>query len=103
MGIFYGIIFILALAPRAPWSEERTFWSRFIKQIFLPVGSIAFPEIVFADALCSMSKLFKDFGVTIVVMYAKYKDASIVDYHNFAMIFVAILASVPFWYVMQNK
>jgi hypothetical protein len=97
MAIFYAVLFFLAMVPGVPWAEDRNYWFRFLKQIFFPVGNIAFSEIMFADALCSMSKVFKDFGVTIVAIYAMYKESTVVDYHSSAMIFIAVLASLPFW------
>jgi hypothetical protein len=97
MAIFYAVLFVLAVVPGVPWAEERRYWLRFMKQIILPVGPIAFKEIMFADALCSMSKVFKDFGVTAVAIYAMYAETAVVDYHNSAMIFIAVLASIPFW------
>lgn len=97
MTIFYGVLLLLLAFPYAPWSADRSFYFKFLKQIVMPVDKIAFREIMFADALCSLSKVFKDFGVTVVSIYALYNNANIVDYHESAMIFIAILASVPFW------
>lgn len=97
MATFYGTLLLLLVVPYVPWAEDRTFWFKFLKQIVMPVDKIAFREIVFADALCSLSKVFKDFGVTIVAIYAMYQESSIVDFHDSAMIFIAFLASIPFW------
>lgn len=97
MASFYAIILFLFFVPYAPWADDRSYWLRFFRQIVMPADKIAFREIMFADALCSVSKIFKDFGVTVVAMYAMYNNSEIVEHHDTAMIFVAVLASIPFW------
>ena len=63
--------------------------------MLFPGNSISFPEIVFADALTSMSKVFKDVGVTLVALYAHLQTEPLVLYHEQGMLLVALLASVP--------
>lgn len=96
MAFFYGAILLLSILPYAPWREERQFWYKFIKQVLFPSAPIAFGEVLFADALCSLSKVFKDIGVTVVALYALYAETNIVMYHDSAMIFISLLASLPF-------
>lgn len=57
---------------------------------------VPFEEILLADALCSLSKIFKDIGTTIIVLYAFLTDTAVTDYHYHGMILIAILASFPF-------
>lgn len=93
---FYGLM-LLSLTPFFPGHESRLYFYRTMKNIFFPGTKISFPEIMVADALCSLSKIFKDIGITIVVLYSGlYGSGSAVDYHNEAMILVAMLSSVPF-------
>ena len=55
-----------------------------------------FIEVLLADALTSLSKVFKDFGITIITLHAYFQDVSITTYHNQGMILLALLATVPF-------
>lgn len=80
-----------------PGEECRTSFNRLLKTVFLPGAVITFPEVLLADALCSVSKVFKDFGTTLVAIYAAFAHHNILEYHNSAMILVALLASLPFW------
>ena len=57
---------------------------------------VPFVEILLADALCSLSKVFKDAGTTIIVIYAFLTGTNITDYHYSGMVLVALLASLPF-------
>jgi hypothetical protein len=68
-----------------------------MKLVFFPGSTISFPEVLAADALCSVSKLLKDFGVTLVVFLSHViliQDS--VTYHDNGMIVIAFLASLPF-------
>ena len=47
-----------------------------------PGQTIAFAEIVFADALTSLSKVFKDFVITIIVVYSSVSQTPITDLHE---------------------
>ena len=96
MAIFYGVTLLLIILPCASCGEYRGYCTRLVQAVIWPKGSVSFAEILFADALCSLSKVFKDIGVTIVAMYAMYTQTDIVEYHDPAMIFIAILASLPF-------
>jgi hypothetical protein len=51
-----------------------------------------------ADALCSLSKPFKDFGLTLVIFYSHIiqNGRDPVFYHNVGMILIALCASLPF-------
>jgi hypothetical protein len=66
--------------------------------VFFPNGTVTFPEVLLADALTSMSKVLKDFGVTLIVIYSKITGTDIIALHDVGMIIVAIFASIPFWY-----
>lgn len=92
---FYAFV-LLSFAPFFPGHESRMYFVRVMKQIIFPGSKVTFPEIMMADALCSLSKLFKDLGITIVMLYSGVYGGSGVTYHNQAMIFVAILSSLPF-------
>ncbi len=96
MAVFYGVTMLLAILPCASCGEYRGYCTRLLQAVFWPKGSVSFAEILFADALCSLSKVFKDVGVTVVAIYAMYRQTDVVEYHDSAMIFIAILASLPF-------
>jgi hypothetical protein len=76
----------------------RSHFFRILKQIIFPGGTISFPEILVADALCSLSKPFKDLGLTMVIFYSHViqNGRNPVFYHNTGMILIAIFASLPF-------
>jgi hypothetical protein len=67
-----------------------------IHDTFSPGSHIAFSEVLFADALCSLSKVFKDIGVTVIAIYSRISGTPAVNAHNLGMILIAILASMPF-------
>jgi hypothetical protein len=93
---FYAFA-LLSCAPFLPGHESRMYFFRILKQIAFPGAKVTFPEIMVADALCSLSKIFKDLGITVVVLYAGvFGGGQSVSYHNQAMILVAFLASIPF-------
>jgi hypothetical protein len=77
--------------------DTRTSFWKLIKLCIFPGNSISFSEVLFADALTSLSKVFKDFGVTVIAIYAQYMQVDIVSLHDIGMILVAIFASIPFW------
>lgn len=78
----------------------RSHFFRVVRQILFPGPTVTFPEVLVADAFCSLSKPFKDFGLTLMIFYSHIlqNGASPINYHNTGMIFIAILASVPFMY-----
>jgi hypothetical protein len=93
---FYAFT-ILSFAPFFPGHESRMYFFRILKQIIFPGTKVTFPEIMVADALCSLSKIFKDLGITVVVLYSGlYGSGSGITYHNQTMILVAMLSSIPF-------
>lgn len=102
MNVEYGVLtfyafVLLSFAPFSPGHESRMYFFRILKQICFPGPKVTFPEIMVADALCSLSKTLKDIGITIMVLYAGlYESGSAIEYHNQAMILVAMLASIPF-------
>ena len=60
------------------------------------IAVIPFCEVLLADALCSLAKVVKDLGTTIVALYAYLVGAEVTGYHYPGMVVVALLASVPF-------
>lgn len=66
-----------------------------LRSVFFPGNSISFSEIMLADALTSLSKVFKDVGVTVIAMYAYMQGTAVVEYHEQGMLLVACLASLP--------
>jgi hypothetical protein len=66
-----------------------------LRNVFFPGNSISFSEIMLADALTSLSKVFKDVGVTVIAMYAHMQGTAVVEYHEQGMLLVALLASLP--------
>ena len=59
ISIFYIMTIAFLLTPLAPGHENRSSFLRLLKIVFYPSVSITFPEILLADALTSMSKVFK--------------------------------------------
>lgn len=43
------------------------------------------------------SQVLKDFGVTIIAVYASFTSTTVVDLHDHGMLLCAVLASLPFW------
>lgn len=102
LAFFYFSVWALFLTPWLPYRDERYYVIRLIKSCIMPSGSVAFSEILFADALTSLSKVFKDIGITFVILYSDYTGTNVIDLHNMGMIFVAFLASIPFWIRVQQ-
>ena len=57
--ILYGIFIILFAIPSLPGQETKNSFLKLVKQCFIPGTVITFPEVLFADALCSLSKVMK--------------------------------------------
>ena len=78
--------------------EQVVPFLQLLQLVFSPALNVApsFPEVLLADALCSLSKVFKDIGITLVVMYSKVWQSPAVEAHDGAMVLVALLASLPF-------
>lgn len=96
MMLFYIFAVVSQFLPFVPGADNRNAFFRLSKAIFLPGGTISFPEVILADALTSLSKVLKDFGTTVVAIYAHTSGKDILDYHDSSMILVALLASLPF-------
>jgi hypothetical protein len=77
--------------------ENKSSFNRLLKLVLFPGPTVSFSEVLLADALTSISKLLKDFGTTLVAIYATLMNENILDFHDNAMILVAVLASLPFW------
>jgi len=87
--------------------SNATGWSLVVQQVkpFLDLlhlvfapnpHHISFSEILLADALCSLSKVFKDVGIYLVALYSHMAYTPTVEAHDGAMLLVAMLASIPF-------
>lgn len=94
--LYYFLVLIILSIPSIPGYEYRTIFFRTIKLCFLPANTISFPEVLIADSLTSLSKVFKDLGITIIAIYAKLSGKDIVLMHDTGMILIAVLASLPF-------
>jgi hypothetical protein len=94
---FYVLLAIIFSLPWLPGQDTKQSFLKLIKFVLFPGTTISFPEVVFADALTSMSKVFKDLGVTLVAVYAQLTQTDIVNCHDVGMIVIALLASLPFW------
>lgn len=77
-------------------NESKQQFLKLCKLCVFPSSTIHFTEVLFADALTSLSKVFKDFSVTIIAIYCHFYGIEIVEYHNIGMIIIAIFASFPF-------
>jgi len=98
VAIFYlAVVLSQVLLPSTmPGQETKASFLRLLRTIVFTGSTISFPEVLLADALCSLSKVFKDFGVTIISVYASVSGRSVVDLHEEGMILCALLASIPF-------
>lgn len=96
MTFFYLIVVLLNFLPISTGMDSRISFYRLFRSVLWPSGVITFPEVLLADALTSISKVLKDFGTYFVVAYATYKGKNIIEFHDYAMVLVAILASTPF-------
>ena len=97
--IFYVLLILsqTMLPATLPGQETKASFYRLLRIVFFPGSTISFSEVLLADALCSLSKVFKDYGVTIIAIYANISGASVVDLHEEGMLLCALLASLPFW------
>jgi len=93
---FYLSVFILHFVPINMGTDSRSSFYRLFRSVLWPTGIVTFPEVLLADALTSVSKVLKDFGTYLVVLYATMQGRNIIDYHDNAMILVAVFASIPF-------
>lgn len=96
IAFFYIAITILYFFAFVPGEDSMSHFFNLTQQIFILPTTISFPEILLADAFTSLSKVFKDFGVTVVVVYSKAIGMNPVENHDFGMLLVAVLASLPF-------
>jgi hypothetical protein len=60
------------------------------------IYSVLLSQVLLADALTSISKVLKDFGTYLVVMYAMSQGRNVIEFHDSAMVVVAMFASLPF-------
>ena len=97
ISIFYLLLTSVLCIPRIPFADSLNTVFRLLRLSFIPGSTVTFPEVLIADALTSMSKVLKDFGVTLISVYCYVNGTSIVDYHNQSMILIALLASLPYW------
>jgi myo-inositol-1(or 4)-monophosphatase len=95
--LFYVTILIAHFLPWSFGQDHQYTFYRLLRTVIFPGHTITFSEVLLADALCSISKLLKDFGTTVVVIYATLRHEDAIVYHNSAMILVAVFASIPFW------
>ncbi|RYH27873.1 hypothetical protein EON65_12890 [archaeon] len=94
--IFYLLVVLVHILPIQTGADSRSTFYRLLRSVLLPMGIVTFPEVLMADALTSISKVLKDFGTYLVVVYASFQGQDVIEYHNHAMILVAVLASLPF-------
>ncbi len=93
---FYLLVILMHFMPITAGADSRSSFYRLFRAVLLPSGIVSFPEVLLADALTSISKALKDFGTYLVVLYAAMQGKNSIDYHDRAMIVVAVLASLPF-------
>ncbi|KAJ1410900.1 EXS family-domain-containing protein [Ochromonadaceae sp. CCMP2298] len=98
ISLFYLLMLALMVVPLpTAFSETRTSFWRLLRNCFLPGSSIHFSEVLLADCFTSLSKVLKDMGISLFAMYAFMRSDSTVDYHNHAMVAIALLASLPYY------
>eukprot|EP01031_Cornospumella_fuschlensis_P037959 gene37959-46116_t len=89
--IFYLLVVLVHILPIQTGADSRITFYRLLRSVLLPMGIVTFPEVLMADALTSISKVLKDFGTYLVVVYASFQGKDVIEYHNHAMILVAVL------------
>lgn len=102
ISFFYVLLTITLCIPGLPGFDLRSSFFRLLKTCIFPNSTISFPEIILTDGLTSMSKVLKDFGVSLLVIFCRYNDVEIVNFHNSGMILIALFASWPFWLRMRQ-
>lgn len=95
--IFYICISLLCILPINNIETIRSTFFRLIKVVFFPINNITFSEVLLADALTSISKIFKDISISILLLYCYFSNENIVDYHNVGIVAIALLSSLPYW------
>lgn len=93
--LFYFMLLISYFVPIFSSNTSKHFF-KLLKLCFFPSNCIMFSEVLLADMLTSLSKVFKDFGITLIAIYAKYSGTDIFLLHNEGMIVIALFASLPF-------
>ena len=104
MLLFYSIIIFLLYYIctngkifNKTYSDQTSPFLSLLYVVFNPnPDKIAFVEVLCADALCSLSKVLKDLGVTIIVLVASFNNVPVYNMHEGGMILIALLASLPF-------
>ena len=96
IALFYFLIVVICSFSILPGYETLNHFIWLLKITFFPGNSISFSEILTGDALTSLSKVLKDFGVTLIIVYSKFRGERAVENHDVGMMLVAILASLPF-------
>lgn len=96
ISLFYVLLGLLAILP-LPGYETRSIFFRLVKIVFFPGNNITFPEVLLADALTSISKLFKDLCVTAFVVFCHFANDNIIHYHDIGIVSIALLSSLPYW------
>ena len=77
--------------------EQTAPFLQLLSLVFRPLSTgVPFQEVLLADALCSLSKIFKDIGIFMVTFYANISYTPPVESHDGAMLLVAALATLPF-------
>jgi hypothetical protein len=94
---YYLLVTILAFIPSLAGHDGRISLMRLTKTVHFPGDTIAFSEVLLADAFTSLSKVYKDIGVTAVACYADLQGVRLIDLHSYAIIIIAVLASLPYW------
>ncbi len=87
---------MLCLLP-IPGQEMRSAFYRLLKLVFFPSVSISFPEVLLADALTSLSKVFRDLCITGLVIYCYIMNENIIAYHDLGIFSIALISSLPYW------
>jgi hypothetical protein len=95
--VFYIFSTAFVCLPVLPGQDVRASFFRLLVQVLFPVTSVSFAEVILADVSCSLSKVFKDFGIFLIVIYARVTKTHIIEHHDSGMMLVAVLASLPFF------
>jgi hypothetical protein len=96
--LYYATLFLISVTPLPiPGADSRLPFYRLLKVVFFPANVVTFPEVLLADALTSLARIFKDFSVTLLVLYCYYMNENIIHYHDFGILGIACLSSLPYW------
>lgn len=98
VGLYYSLVFLVSsfFVSFFPWRENYYYLTRLMRSVFMPGSSVSFAEILFADALTSLSKVLRDVGITLIAIYCSLVRTDIIKYHDFGIVLLTVFTAMPF-------